>query len=188
MNPFKLIGVAPNGKQCHVWGCGVCMRAALHEETAERCCKCNYCGQQIVDRECWQTDHKECRDAHSAKKAMERMEKAEKLEEWDGGVFWNNEYFDSIRDAEQAIWENSEEGDEWPEYLYVAKPMPRREVDPYWVYERLLDDNDPENEIELNGMKEFEAACKAFDDANKWLIFYDEDTKRAVKVTRKESE
>jgi hypothetical protein len=183
MNPFKLEGKTQGGKAASVWCCGECKCTCVNEAAAVRCCTCTYCGKPIENRPKGQYSHPECQHAEWEKRVALRLEKAEKLEKWDGFVFWGNDLFSCIGEAEEAMADQLDV-DEWPEYLYVAKPIPFRQLDAGSILENLMEDFDSEDEIQLKGVQEFRAACEAFNAANQDIQYFEEDHARAVKVFR----
>ncbi len=62
--------------------CSGCNRIWESEESAERCCKCSYCGKQCD----WSkgTSHPECLDAAFRQTETNRMAKAVLVEDYDG--------------------------------------------------------------------------------------------------------
>ena len=49
------------------------------------------------------------------------MEKAEKLNTWDGWVFYNDKYYETIEDLMEYL---TSSGEEIPEYVYICKTVP----------------------------------------------------------------
>ena len=188
MNAFKMTGQTPDGKTRVVWGCGKCMRTCHSEEAAVKCCDyhCTQCAAKCTDFFSLCDD---CRRKDWERKDRECMDKAEKLPNWDGGVFWNDTYYESVDDAAEAMECHYMADDHWPEFVYVAKPCPPRTIDPDWLYERICDDmgsDDQDQRDYLLGTKELEAAIEAFNEANKAIQWYTEDCTRAVPVPKLE--
>jgi len=77
VNPFRLTGTTPDGREAKVWGCGVCLHVCLNEEHAKRCCVCSYCGKptdNAEDRGKRQTYHRSCMHADWIRKDQERLD------------------------------------------------------------------------------------------------------------------
>jgi hypothetical protein len=186
MNPFRMTGTTPDGRVGTVWGCGTCLHVCIDEGHASRCCVCSYCKQPITGEEVGkrQTYHKACMDAASVKRHQDRQDKAEKLETWDDGVFWNDDFYPSLEEAVEAIDDQCEDDDR-PDWLYVAKQYPMRKLDAEDILQNHFEDLEDGCDY-LKGEKEFEAACEAFNEANKDILWCEEDGTRAVRVPKAE--
>jgi hypothetical protein len=184
MNAITLTGQSADGKEVTRFACGKCMKVTETHTAATRCCnwKCRNCGTPI---NYYVTLCRACCDTERDRKGAARLAKAEKFETWDGGVFWNDAYFPMLEEAVDAI-ADCYENDDWPEYIYVAKPVKLPELDLSDILEVITrdmsDDDDPESY--LKGVPALEAAIDAFNAANVDIKFFEEDYKRAVRVPR----
>jgi len=200
MQAFKLTGTSPDGKTATIWCCGNCKRVASSQEYAEKCCVCYYCGKLIEDNtdKCLSSPHSKdnipssyhfkCLAESQAKRHQEKVDKAEKIENWDGGVFWNDEYYESVEDAADSIYGYYFDDEEKPGYLWVAKLAGTHPLINFGrliedIEERLGLDSDGEGCYDyLVGTEEFKQACEDFNEKNKNLEWYVEDYTRMAKV------
>jgi hypothetical protein len=106
------------------------------------------------------------------------------MESWDGPVFWNEQFHTSLEDAIECM----EDCEQRPEWLYVAKRCPPRLLDAQDILERYAEDMGDDGYDYLRGVKEFEAACDAFNEANKAVEWYKEDSTRCVRVPPQEDD
>jgi len=93
--------------------CLVCNKAYLKEKIAQDCCSpkfCQSCGKQL--------EYKYMLKCVSCIE-KQRFEKAEKLSEWNGKVYDNDEYYDSVEEFIETCEDNE---NEIPEYVYVVEP------------------------------------------------------------------
>ncbi len=201
MNPVEL--QLPDGKPSGVWMCQTCRH--LHNDhiysggegcglmMATRCCEpviCEYCKLPVdVSEKPW-TAHRECRDFESAHREAERLEKAEKVTDYDGWLYLEGpeEFFrdmDAVLDHLECD-DDGEPREDWPEYAYCCKEQPFEGPDPYDIYESLTEELYGDASEDLQGCAEFEAACKAFTEANAGMVTYYPDYTRAVKIPPRE--
>jgi len=78
MNIIDLKGITAEGKECHVWACGVCQMAKRSRDEAEQCClpaKCK-CGKELTR---YQTFCDACRKLEYQRQDQERYDKAKKV-------------------------------------------------------------------------------------------------------------
>lgn len=186
MDPIDLQGVNRDGKICHVWACGKCGFAKPSERDARVCCTCRTCGTPMESRGAWESECEPCRKKRYAESDQKREDSAEKLEVWDGGVFYNERYYSSAEAIECDYLEGNE-----PEWIYVARKVAPPTLDAEEILQNLLEnmgDSDGDLYDQLDGVKEFDAACKAFNEANKNVAWYEEDMKRMVRVPKRASE
>jgi len=92
--------------------CLNCNKVYLKEDIAKDCCApkfCQSCGKQLNN---YMLKCDSCIE-------KQRFEKAEKLNEWEGKVYHNDEYYDSVEEFIESCEDNE---NEIPEYIYVAEP------------------------------------------------------------------
>lgn len=184
MNAFELSGTSPQGHVLSIYACGKCQQMNRDKTRAEMCCAycCRVCHKPVNNFILVCND---CRRLQQDHKDRERMEKAIKLDSWADGVLWEDHYYSTVEEAAESMQDRIEDGDELPEYLYVAKPARKREVELDRILEWLYDDmpeEDPEGYV--RGIEEFQKAIDAFNEANKEVRWYDEDYTRAVRVPK----
>lgn len=183
MNAIELF--LKDGLSSGLYFCGKCRCVCATQTIAERCCqnyKCAKCGKDTGSRRWINCD--ECRDAEEAAKELARFEKAEKLTSWSGCICTSDDRFYSSIENYLDI----NDGEEFPEYVWTCKANQFVKVD----IDNLLQ-NIEENGYEdfdsstLDGLKELEAACKAFEEANAAVLMYEPDYTKAVLITKNET-
>ena len=182
------------GKSTDVWMCTTCRllyggnRDKDGRPLAERCChpicaRCQGPGRKDGYRLC-----DDCQVKRDVETNVKRLAEAEKLETWDSWVYQDGAgqqdgFFPSMEDFLTWLEErDDEEGTDWPQYVHVCEEIPFDAVDPSDVYERCTENSFDEASDQLQGLEEFEAACAAFNEANKGLVSFTPDYKRAVRV------
>jgi hypothetical protein len=170
MNAIPLF--TKDGYPTNISYCSVCKLPHIHG-IAENCCKkgiCKICGKEspsAYNLICY-----DCRD-------KEQMDKAEKLENWDGPVCYNDEYFetmDNLIDCKDAR--------DLPEFVYIAETENIPKLDADDILERLCEDLYEDAYEDLNGVDEFEEAIREFNKANERNTYWMESGKRAVRVPK----
>lgn len=191
MNPFRLTGTTPDGREAKVWGCGVCLHVCLNEEHAKRCCVCSYCGKptdNAEDRGKRQTYHRSCMHADWIRKYQERLDKATEVTDYDGPFLYNDRFHADMGELLDYLECSCESDEDWPEWIYACteqKPCLTLDLDDLsHKIEDLWEDADWS---EFAGHKELEAAFAAFNEANKERASYTEDWTRKVRVPRPEA-
>jgi hypothetical protein len=121
-----------------------------------------------------------------AKRDQERKDKAEKIDDWDGGVFWGDDYYPSVEEAAEAIWDQTTEEDEPPQYLFVAKQVAMKRLETYDIIEHYYHDLEDGCDY-LEGIEELERACQEFNKKNKDIQWFTEDRKRMAKIPKMEA-
>lgn len=192
MNPINLL--LPDGTPSKVWACGQCKITRADQEHAEKCCTlvpCKVC-RSPTDKKfratCFTETCDACRTAEGQRKDAERLAKAEKLEAWDGWVYAghgpNDGFFEDVGAYVDWLVDEAEDSDDWPDWVYAAKSRPGCVLDIGRILENACDDGYEDMDEDLRGVKELEAAIKAFNEANEGVIVYGADYKRAVRVPK----
>lgn len=188
MNPINLL--LPDGTPSKVWACGECTCTRSNQIDAGGCCTiapCKACGQPsgkkfrasyIVER-C-----DACERAERSRKDMERLEKATKLESWEGWVWDESDYYPSLDEYVEHLECNFADPEDYPDFVYVAESRPGVFLKAEQILENACDDGYDDMMDDLKGEAEFEAAIKAFNEANATLLVYDGDWSRAVRVPK----
>lgn len=121
-----------------------------------------------------------CLEARSAEMDKERFAKAKKVEAWDGGAWLGDRYFDTMDDLCDHL---ACEGDEWPEYVWAAKPQTViSSLDVSDVVEHQICDLGWEDMDtgDLNGVAELQTALDKFVEANASVVSYRPDYGTAI--------
>lgn len=122
----------------------------------------------------------QCTGAHQAAQDAERFDKAEKVEAWDGGAFWGDDYFSSMDELCDRI---VSDGDDWPKYVWAAEPrvvidgLRVSDVVEHQMCDRGWEDMDMHD---LHGVDELQAALDKFTEANKGVMSYEPNYKKAI--------
>lgn len=135
-------------------------------------------------------------DARHELYELELFNKAEKITEWAGGVFFGDDYHDTIEEALWACYEANEDcgyivGDiDWPTHLWAAKEcvivnyLPAAEELIDNTIENAEADTDIFDSSNFSGVKELNAALTKFRELNKGVICLFPDTKKAIEITK----
>ena len=185
MNSKQLFheGCKPSG----VWYCGECKSVHNCEAMATCCCdpRCQECNEPCGRG--WTLCDK-CRAKADDVKERERFDKAEKVTDYKGWVFledygYNGGFFESVEELLDFCTDKDETGvsHRVPEYCWACNANHFVKIDSGDITERIADnayeDWDPDD---LAGLPELHAALKAFEDANKDVVAYFPDYKKAV--------
>ena len=166
MDPIELY--LKDGTKAVAQICGRCCRIWGSDDSAERCCKCHYCGESCD----WSNGvmHMECRRKESEAIESKRMDKAELVPDYDGPFIWNERVF---TDADELL--DYVDAADLPEFGYCCKSVvPIMRVD--YLIERVADQmHEDWEEIEVT---ELAAAIALWNEANKDNVTVYEDTKR----------
>lgn len=187
MNPINLL--LPDGTPSKVWACGECKMTRADQEHATKCCTlvpCKFCGKSTDKkfRANYITEACDaCRTAEGSRKDSERLDKATKLEDWDGWVWDENHYYPSLDEYVEHL-ECDRDPEDWPEFVYVAESRPGVVLKAEQILENACENGYEGMCDDLKGEAEFEAAIKAFNEANATLLVYDGDWSRAVRVPK----
>lgn len=172
-----------NGKTSGVFSCGKCGLVYRDRTLSARCCKpyvCRYCGKEVEDKHLMA--HKECAD-------KDQIAKAEKLESWDGWVYldgygYKEGYFESLEDLLEYLDDDGTHPR--PEWAFVCKTIPFKGPDIGNIIENCCEDMYEDAEDSLSGLDKLELAIKEFNEANKGMVSYYPDHKRAVRIPARE--
>jgi hypothetical protein len=122
-----------------------------------------------------------------ARRDQERKDKAEKIDYWDGGVFWASNYYPSVEEAAEAIWDHTTEEDVPPQYLFIAKQVTARQLRACDIIEGYYGDLEDDGYDHIEGIEELERACQEFNKKNKDIQWFTEDRKRMAKIPKMEA-
>lgn len=115
-----------------------------------------------------------------------RLERATKLEYWDGWVWDESDYYESLEAYVEHLECNFADPNDWPDWVYVAKSKPGVNLDAANIIENLCERGYEDMADDLKGVDELGAAINAFNAANADIIVYDGDWSRAVRVPKPE--
>lgn len=187
MNPINLL--LPDGTPSKVWACGECKITRVDQEHAEKCCTmvpCKVCGQETDKkfRLVYLTETCDaCRMAEAQRKDAERIAKATKLSYWDGWVWDESDYYNSLEDYVEHL-ECNHDPEDWPEWVYVTASRPGVSLDVSRILENYCDDGYEGMDDDLKGVDELTKAINRFNAANHEVVVYDGDWSRAVRVPK----
>ena len=194
MNAYQLF--REDGTPARVWMCASCGKGyhGKSEEIAERCCRCDVCGEPLDKAKDFSGRHRNCQTIRSREIAMKRIEKAEKLDSWDGPVFndehGNGDDTDYYESVENMIDDLLSRGRKLPEYAFVCEVEPAVNID----LSRIIDNIELPGEMDdtvlnvLDGIPELEAAIDKFNAANDEIKTWREDYSRVVRVRAEEED
>lgn len=175
-----------DGRFAGIFYCSECHLVKLTKDQADRCCeptKCQYCGKESGRKHYLACES--CERANQLKKEAERFDKAEKLTQWDGWVFLEGTGRDGHYESLSDFWDNWElehyEADEKPKYVWTCKKIHFAVADVSDITERIADNGYEDFDTDdLNGLDDLKAAIEKFNEANKDVVSYEPDYKRAV--------
>lgn len=148
--------------------CGKCGRIWVSFESAERCCKCSYCGEFCDWRE--SVAHLACQDRALRESEAKALEKAELVEGYDGPFFWGDRF---CLDVDELL--ERADGAELPEFGFcVAYQAPQLN------YADIVENvaSEMHEDWEPNDAPELEKAIELWNAANAQNGTYFEDRKR----------
>lgn len=191
MNPIELFH--RDGKSTGIFYCEKCRIVHREKARAEACCqpvKCSVCGAANVRQ--YHTKCDACTEADRSNRELERFEKAEKLTTWDGPVYSdghgsNDGYFSDLAEFEDWIADGTDAYDEpviRPAYVWACTSIPFCVLDIDHIIENACQEAFEDWSGHTDGYDELEAAIKIFNEANKGLISWQVDYKRAVIIPR----
>lgn len=149
-------------------------------------------------------DH--CSALAAARREDRLLEAAEKIEEskWDGMVFYNDAYYDSVEDFIDRWYSDNGEYNEFvgkivvapeidrPAFVWAAEPqvvIPDKldvaDVVEHWVCDRGWEDMSVDD---LNGVEELQAALDTFCKANESVVSYRVNEKKAILIDWEKSD
>lgn len=166
-----------------VWACQ-CGIIHHTQEGAEACCKwvCRKCGQPVCNQ--FQLECQLCTDLEfrkrEAQREAERYAKAQKLTSWDGPVFDGDRFHEDL----EAFFENQEyvdheEPSDRPAYVWACHVRPTVQCDVQEMIES-IEWPEGQEDAELEGRAELDAAVEAFNQLNSQHKSWDPDYTRAV--------
>lgn len=183
----------PDGKPSGVFMCSRCRLVYSGVESAERCCCCTFCGEEVVRKEgqarCHY--HQACWDKDIGDRYKAQLDKAEEIPNYDGWVFCEHGgpkdgYAESLQEMvewwDDQIAEGDVEAEDYPEFVFACTEHPPRKIDSGDLIDMLADGgyDDMADDIELpEGLDEM---LKKFNELNAHLVSYDPDHKRKVKM------
>lgn len=182
-----------DGRSAGIWYCEKCRIVSKDKETAEKCCApwhCKTCGEEC---ERYRMLCRECRDAEANEQWHQMLAEAEEIpsDEYDGPWYYEGYGDDGFLWDDSRLFEECEEnGEQPPEFVFCCN------ANVFTVDVRdIIEDAEAHLEIDncdgyapdYNGLDEFKAACQKFTEANKHIKTYWPDSKRKVRVWRKES-
>lgn len=180
-----------DGRPAKIFFCGICRNVHRTEAQADECCapyKCIYCGTEIA-RETHRTACPACIAAKDREKEAARFAAAEKVETWDGWIYseghGNNEgFFRDLDELREWIEDECDDGaPEMPEYVWTCDAINFAFVhlDQFTEYiesnSEAYDDFDVDD---LQGLDDLQKALDAFNEANKSVVSYRPNRKRAL--------
>ena len=121
-----------------------------------------------------------CLEAGRTRREAARFEKAKKVTEWGEGAWLGDTYHHTM--AELLEYLSSEE-DEWPEYVWAARPQTViGKIDAWDCCESMVCDQGWEDmdHHDLHGLTELQAALDKFTEANAGVLSYETDYTIAV--------
>lgn len=183
-----------NGKPAGIYHCEKCRLVFREKDRAEECCaplNCRICGKEV------ERNHylicSACSDEECTKKEAQRFAEAEKLTEWDGPVWdqngtgFNEGFFENLSAYEEHLDQEAEEVADneepfrRPEYVWTCDDIPFCQVDFDRIIEQISEESWGDwDSADIEGAKEFEAAIKVFNEANKHHVSWQPNLKVAV--------
>ena len=176
-NPLNLF--TGDGNRISACLCDACHRIWESADSAERCCKCSYCGGSCDWRK--STSHPECFKTALDSSATNQMAKAAVVEDYDGPFMYDYRYFS---DADELVEYLEADDQPVPEFVFAAwysKP----ELDLESILQD-LQENHMHEDWEPLACKDLEAAVKAWNVANAENGTWYEDDTRKVRIGCKE--
>jgi hypothetical protein len=175
-----------DGTKVDAWQCAACgmIYGERKAYSSERCCVCTDCGKQITKddhggaratlcRACW-VPHYSAIDAA-------RLEKATELLDYAGPVYDGSDYHASIDDMMDAL---DGSGRDLPEFVHACA-IGHYTLNGADVLQNMVENCGPREDFgteDLDGVKEFEAACDAFNAANAKYEYWEIDYQHKVRV------
>ena len=172
-----------DGTPINAWQCGVCNLIYPREKRiADGCCECPVCKKPRDVRAGFCST--ECSNKYYAEQDRNRLNDASEilLSDYTGKVLYKGELYDSPQSLSDDL------GDDAPEFVHTCTEH---------GYQLDLDDcitNLVENgcsdhdENDFDGVSELKAAIESFNEKNRDLKYYIEDSEQKVRVPRKTHE
>lgn len=174
-NPINLF--LSDGTKISASLCGLCHRIWECEESAERCCKCSYCGKECD----WRIDsvsHNECLDTAFRKREAEQMDKAIIVDDYDGPFLYDDYYFADVDELIEYL-----ENDDLPipEFVHTAKYIePKLDIEDIF---QNLQENEMHEDWEPTECGPLGEAINAWNVANAANGAWREDNTRKVRIS-----
>jgi len=164
-----------------LWGCAQCGTVHAHEINAVKCytcypslCKTEGCGTRLEPRSCYNVC-KPCKEQIDAKKLAEVVAKAKtrlRFKDYEDDEFFSpdGDFYYDLSALDDYVCERT-----YPRFVFgVTKVKIQVDADSILenAFENLAVDADPEHFILAR--KEFEEACKAFNDAQTQVCFHED--------------
>jgi hypothetical protein len=150
-----------DGKPTGIFFCEKCRQIACTHDSAERCCKnylCTKCGVDTGQRS------------------------------WTAWVEDGSDYYPSVGAYLESRDSGSGNGDV-PEYVWACKAIQIVKVDSDHLMQEIEEHGYEDfDSSTLDGLAEFETACKAFEKANADVVSYEPDYTRAVLLSPQTSD
>jgi hypothetical protein len=179
MNPLEL--QLPDGRPAGVFICEKCRRLGATRLQVEKCCQphaCPRCGLALKTGCSAFCD--QCYRAKKAENERERFALAEKLTDWDGPVYLDDTGRNGFSDTLKSFLEGLPAGEPRPEYVWACNTIEFVRVSADDILENIGDDAYEDWDGEMNGVPEFQAACEAFNLANRKIVSWEPDYTKAV--------
>lgn len=172
-NPLNLF--TGDGKRISACLCDSCHRIWESAESAERCCKCSYCGGSCDWRH--GVSHRDCQDTARKKGESDRLEKAEVVEDYGGPFLYDDRFF---RDADELIEYIEVNDQQIPEFVFAARYV-KPELDLESILQE-LQENEMHEDWEPEACGALDAAVRAWNEANATNGSWWEDDTRKVRL------
>lgn len=176
---FKSDGTAVNA-----WACGECglIYSEKHPYSSERCCTCQDCGASThEDKMARKTLCDKCWGPHYAKIDADRMDRAEEIIGYDGPVVYSGDkYFPSV---EEMV--DYHDDQDLPDFVHTCT-IHNYSIDIDEVIQNMIENASVEDfdGSEFTGMAELRAAVDKFNEANKVVVYWEEDSKHKVRIPK----
>lgn len=173
-----------DGKSAGVFYCEKCRIVATSKHLADQCCNwvCKTCGKP-TGRNYWSICDP-CERIEREEKERKRFKDAEKVTSWDGWVYLDGYGRDGFADSVNELIEyiEDEEG-AVPEYAWTCDPNHFAVLDIDDILQRIEEDGDAYEDFhasDMNGVDELAKAITAFNEANKDVVSWSPNYKRAI--------
>lgn len=165
-----------DGVSAETWYCGKCRTVHRSQGEAEQCCtpyKCKGCDKETPRYSYRCSD---CQSADLIQQEKERFDKAEKVTEWDGQIFFEDNYYSDIEELEDGLGSS-----EMPEYVWTctSRNFVNVDIDSIleWIDQDSYEGFDPDA---LDGVEELKTAIEAFNKLNDHIELYEPNFNKAL--------
>ena len=181
-----------DGKSTGVFYCSKCRLVRREQQHAEQCCgvrHCHTCPAEAADGRIYCAP---CQLIHEMAREAARYDKAEKVTSWDGWVYREDcgyqdgyfnsvaEYLDWIAESDEEAADNGDTEPAMPDYVWTCSENRFCQLDYDSIIENATQDAYEDWNTEVNGADDLKAAIEKFNEANKELISYHPNYKRAL--------